>query len=284
MACPAADIFRRGADILRNDSRRTGNVVTVAAPCEIMLTGDLHGDRQAMTRIVQACGIKRSADKYLLLQEVIHGSIEQTGGTDRSIDLLLRAVRLLIECPEQVLFVMGNHDLAQATGGEISKDSCNVCRAFTQGVEYAYAQQAPEVMEAVNEFLLAMPLAVRLPNRIFVSHSLPTPQRMELAGMEILSRQWTQSDLHRGGPMYEWTWGRSHTEQFAQQLAQQIDVDLFVIGHRHVEDGVEVIGEHALILNSDGPRGCVLPMDCSKPYTVSQAMAAVVAVSALPAA
>jgi len=281
MTSPAAEIFVKGAKILREDPRRCGNTVNIEGECSMLVSGDLHGNRPALARIIQACGIRKSPTSFLLLQELIHGELEASTGLDRSVDLLLRAVRLLIDFPTQVLFVMGNHDLAQATGGEITKNTGNVCQAFAQGVLDSYGEHGPEVLDAIYEFLLAMPLAIRLPNRLQISHTLPCPWRMKLADPGILTRPSAPEDLKRGGPVYEWTWGRNQNDQQLEQLAEQLDVDLFVLGHRHVPDGIEAIGERAVILNSDNLRGCVLPIDCTRSYSVTDAMQAAVPVSAL---
>jgi hypothetical protein len=42
-------------------------------------------------------------------------------------------------------------------------------------------------------------------------------------------------------------------------------VKLFALGHQHVETGVECLGPHLLVLNSDHERAAALPLDLSQP-------------------
>ncbi len=255
MAHPAADIFRQAARLLKEDPRREGNVVRIEAGCRVVVGGDIHGNGKALARIVSFCGRKSSRPTRLVLQEIIHGPPDPQTGLDRSVELLLRAARLKINSPEEVLFVMGNHDLAQVGGVEIAKDGCGACNGFTTGLEAAYGEDAPGVLEAVGEMLRSFPLAAVCPNGAFIAHSVPSPGRMAAAGTEVLGRPYVDEDFHRGGPAYEWTWGRGQTTEQLDTLAAELAVELFVLGHRHVESGCEVIAPRAVVLASDHQHG-----------------------------
>jgi hypothetical protein len=172
--------------------------------------------------------------------------------------VLLRVARLLVRQPREVLFVLGNHDIAQVTGNEITKSGHGVCEAFTQGVAYAFEDDAADVLAAVEAFLLSLPLAVRCPNGAFITHSLPHPARMEMAGTEIFHRPYETEDLRRGHPVYEWTWGRGQTPEQIDALAEELGVELFVLGHRHVEGGWEKLTPRAITVASDHAHGCVM--------------------------
>jgi 3',5'-cyclic AMP phosphodiesterase CpdA len=267
MPNPVADMFRSAAAVLLQDDRRRGNVLELSAPCEVVISGDLHGNRTALDKIIRYAALGGSPGTILILQELIHGPTDERSGKDRSIELLVRAVRLLTERPRQVLFLMGNHDLAQATGGEIMKSGGSVCKDFIEGVRYSFGEAAGEVMDAVNELLLAMPLAVRCPNALWVSHSLPSPNRMFPGVMDVLGRPYELPDLKRGGGAYEWTWGRSQTPEQIERLAGELKVEYFVVGHRHSEDGFEVLSPRCVAITSDGAAGCVIRLPCDRPLT-----------------
>ena len=258
MPNPVADIFHRAAELCLHDPRRNGNIVELEEDAEILLSGDLHGHRNWLTRIIQAADLGKNPRMRLVLQELIHGPLDGPSNQDRSIDLLLRSVRLMISQPRQVLFLMGNHDLAQATGNEINKDGRSVCRDFAAGVSYAFGNDGAEVLAAVNEFLLAMPLAIRCANKVLLAHSLPSPHRMKFAGVDILSRPIAPGDLNRGGAVYEWTWGRGQTPEQLDALAQSLGVEFFILGHRHVPNGFELIPNRAVTIASDHEAGCVV--------------------------
>ncbi len=257
MPSAVAEIFRRAADILRADPRRQGNLVQLEDGKDVLLAGDVHGNRNWLTRIINAAKLDSGDDRRLVLQELIHGPLDAQG-RDRSFELLLRAARLLIAHPQRVLFLLGNHDLAQATGGEINKEGRNTCKDYAAVVCKDYGADGAEILQASYEFLLAMPIAIRSPNKVLLAHSLPSPNRMKLAGVEILTRPAAPGDLVRGGPVYEWTWGRGQTAEQTEALAQQLGVELFLLGHRHTPDGYEQITPRAVTIASDHDYGCVV--------------------------
>jgi len=258
VACAAVDIFRHAADLNRRDDRRDGNVLVIGSPRRIVLAGDLHGNRWALGKIISYAALTAEAQCRLVLQEMLHGPPGDRTGHDRSIELLLRAARLKIEHPEQVLFVMGNHDIAQLTGSEISKYGYGVCKAFVEGVKFAFGDDAGEVMDALEEFFLSQPLAVRCPNGVFISHSLPSPGKFDHACIEVLTRPITLADMHRGQPVYNWVWGRRHTESQLETLAAELGAEFFLMAHQHNEAGYDIISRHGAVVLSDRANGYIV--------------------------
>jgi hypothetical protein len=256
-----AEIFHQAAALNRDDPRRRGNTLMLEAGCQVLVAGDIHGHRGNLNKLIEHAGLARRPAVRLVLQEIVHGPPEAATGHDRSIELLLRAARLKVAHPQQALFVLGNHDLAEVTGNEITKDGRGTCKAFAAGVAYCFAEAAGEIMPAVKEFLLSAPIAIKCPNKVLVAHSAPSPDRMEKAGVDVLGRPSEPADLRRGGGAYEWTWGRGHTPQQLRELAAQLDVSLFVLGHMHVPHGCEAVGDVALVLASDTDHGCMVEFD-----------------------
>lgn len=257
MACGAAEMFHQAAEICTGDARRKGNVIHLEGEDDLLVSGDVHGHRRNLTKIIQAADLANHPRRRLVLQEIIHGPPDARSGQDRTVDMLLRAVRLQVQHPQQVLFVLANHDLAQVTGNEIAKQGRGACKAFTEGVQYAFGDEADEVSQALNAFLLAQPLAVRSAGGVHVSHSLPAPDRMELGGVEILDRPYQPDDLRRGGPVYEWTWGRNQTPEQLAELADALDVAFFLLAHRHVDAGWQRLADRGAVITSDHDHGCV---------------------------
>jgi len=265
MASVVADLFRQAGALNLQDSRRNGNVVTLEGDCDVMVSGDIHGSRAALTKIIAAADLTGLPRRRLILQEIVHGPPDPRSGQDRSIEPLLRAARLKIAHPRQVLFVLGNHDIAQVTGREIMKDGRGTCKEFASGVSYAYREDAPEIMEAICGFLISAPMAIRCPNGVFISHSVPSPKRMALAGVAILGRAHQESDLLRGAPVYEWVWGRGQTAEQLATLAGQIGVEFFVLGHRHISAGWERIAGRGVTISSDHEHGVIIEFCCNTP-------------------
>ena len=257
MGCVVADIFRQAAELVTSDPHREGNMVHPGSPEQVVIAGDIHGNRENFTKILSYASSAGDSPPTLILQEIIHGPQDIRTGVDRSVELLLRAARLKISSPVNVHFLLGNHDVAQFTGSEITKEGTGVCRGFVEGVNFIYGNDAPEVLDAVIEFCRSFPLAIRFDNRVMVSHSLPSPNRAELGGTEILNRPSQEADFLRGKPVYEWVWGRNQTPEQLEELSEKLDVDFFVLGHRHIEDGYLMIPERAVAIHSNTNHGVV---------------------------
>jgi len=281
VASAAADIFRRAAALNVHDTRRNGNVVALEGGLDVIVTGDIHGNRAALSKVIAAAGIGETSGRRLILQEIIHGPPDKRTGLDRSVEVLLRAARLKIAHPEQVIFIMGNHDLAEATGNEITKNGVGACKSFAEGVSLCFGDEAREVLEAVRELCLSMPLAVRCANDVLITHSLPSPRRMESVGVDILRRANEQADLRRGGAVYEWTWGRGQTDEQTDELAAELGVEFFILGHRYVEAGFETVTRRAIAVASDHDRGCVVRFSTDVPLTAETAARAVTPIVSL---
>ena len=281
MASVVADIFREAARLNAEDPRRRGNVVCLDSPDHVIVTGDLHGNRAALAKIVPYASLAGNADRRLVLQELVHGPVDPRTGQDRSAEVLLRAARLKVASPEQVFFLIGNHDIAQLTGNEILKDGRSFCRSFDEGVDYCFEGQALEVRDAIREFLESLPLAVRCANKAFLCHSLPAPNREDIAGVEIFDRPYRPEDMRRGGPLYEWTWGRGHTPEQLDALAERLDVELFVLGHQPCETGYRLVGDRCVLLSTDHQHGCILEFAGDVPFAADEAIERIRPVAAL---
>jgi len=258
MACAAVDIFRRAAELNRDDERRQGSVIVLDSPCRVVCSGDIHGYRSALTKIASYAKLSADPSCRLIFQEILHGPPDDQAGQDRSIELMMRAARLKIEHPQQVLFVMGNHDLAQVSGSEISKYGHGVCKAFERGVAFAFEDSAREVMEALADFFESLPLAIRCPNGVLISHSAPSPGKFDDECIEILSRTVTQGDMQRNAPAYNWVWGRRHNEEHLEALATALDVEFFLMAHQHTEAGYDIISRRGAVVLSDHANGYIV--------------------------
>ena len=281
----AADIIRQAARLNLKDARRRGSAVHLEERCELVVAGDIHGHRRNLARIITYSALAGKPRRHLVLQELIHGPADPVTGHDRSAELLLRAARLKCAQQGQVLFVIGNHDVAQAAGSEIIKNGQSSCKAFADGIRYSFGEKdAPEILDAVVEFIMSMPLAVTCGNGVLVAHSLPSPKRIGPAGAkEILHRPFGADDLKRGGDVYEWTWGRDHTAEQLDAMASELGVDFFVLGHQHRDGGLEVLGRRAVALTSDHAQGRIIEFSTDEPLSAETAVARSKLIAALSA-
>jgi hypothetical protein len=253
----AADIFRQAAELNRDDPRRKGNVIHAGRPERTIIAGDFHGSRANLNRVLNYAAQEPPA--LLVLQEIIHGPDDPRTGHDRSAEVMLQAAQAKINNPENVIFLLGNHAVAQITGNEITKEGRGSCKAFDEGLRHCFGDDAPDVYGALLGFCRSMALAVRFDNGLLASHTLPDPRRMDIADIGILDRPWRGMDeLRRGGAVYEWTWGRGQTAEQLNQLAEQLEVETFVLGHKHIETGFEELPARGLHLMTDDERGRIL--------------------------
>lgn len=284
MPSPLADIFRNAADLNRQDPRREGNLLRLEAGRDVVATGDLHGHRANLNKVIAWADLAGHPDRRLILQEIVHAPPDPRTGHDRSVEVLLRAARLKAAHPQQVVFLLGNHDVAEAIGNEISKGGQGVCEAFAKGVQYACGpDDTPEVLDAVHDLLLSAPIAVRCPGDVLLTHTLPTPQRMALAGMDVPDNPYDPQSLRRGGPVYEWIWGRKQTPEQIDRLGEHLGVGFFVLAHKRIPTGYEFIGPKAVILTAEHDRGCLLRFASDDRLTEEKARAGLTPIAALGA-
>lgn len=264
------DRLDRAAILMRRDPLRTGNIVDLPEKDDVVILGDLHGDRDNYRRVVDWASLSLHTKRYLVLQELIHGGPRDAEGGDVSFRLLEEAADLKCRFPSQVQMVLSNHDLCEVLGSVINKAGKNVSAPFWRGIENAYGQSWPEVHGAYRRFLSALPLAVRTPSRIFISHS--TPQRSALARFDysIFDRALTMDDYLPGGSVYELVWGRNHDQTAADEFARHVGADILVTGHQTSLPGVKTPTSRHIILTSDGPLGrfLTLRLNVRAPYHV----------------
>ena len=262
--------YRQATQENRADPMLAGALLEFPNYGQVVMTGDLHGHRRNLERLESYCDLERAGARHVILHEMIHGDPGPTGGVDRSHELLLEAARWKCEFPEQVHFLMGNHELAQLTGRQISKGGRVLTTDFVSGVEQAYGEKdGGEVMSAILDFLASFPLAGRTANRVFLSHSLPGPREIAAFDPAVLDRTPTRTDLNEGGSAYALVWGRHQCAATLSRLAELLGVELFICGHQPQETGYQVVNGRLLIIASDHNHGVFVPFDLGKPLDMS---------------
>jgi hypothetical protein len=266
----AADIFREAARLNREDPLRRGSLLIFPHYGQVVMTGDIHGHRRNFEKLRRFCDLPTYAARHVILHELLHEDVDGVTRKDDSHELCLQAAAWKCEHPEQVHFLLSNHELAQVTGHDISKNGRAVTLEFAQAVRQAYGSRAESVLEAMYEFIRSFPLAGRTPNRVFLSHSLPGARELPVFDPAVLARTPTREDLSDRGSAHALVWGRYQTAEVLTALRQVLDVDYFVCGHQPQETGFDVWHERMLILASDHNHGVFLPLDLSKPVTMER--------------
>ena len=253
---------------LKNAPLRRGCAVHLPAQGNLLATGDLHDNPLHLAKILHLAQLGQSPHHHLILHELIHGE-RLINGMDFSHRMIIKTAGLVLQFPNQVHPLLANHELSQLTGKGVSKGAGNSVELFNDAVEFSYGEDAPAVTEALNGFFRALPLAVISESGICCAHSLPNARMMRRFDPQILSRKLETEDyLSPTGNAYLMTWGRAYDDESTKTLADAWKVDLFILGHRHVETGCEAMegcGDRVIVLNSDHERGMVLKFDLAEP-------------------
>ena len=89
---------------------------------------------------------------------------------------------------------------------------------FRLGLQQMYGPAAEKVREAFCAFLQSCPLAVRLPDGVFITHSC---RRMSTcAGFDttIFDRELDARSISEQGGVFQLVWGRDYREENARAL------------------------------------------------------------------
>ncbi|MFH1615237.1 MAG: metallophosphoesterase [Planctomycetota bacterium] len=275
------ELLQKGLHANNRDAFRRGNVVHLPGEGRLIATGDIHGHRRNFERIVSYAALARNKDCHLIIQEILHGGPEDENGGCLSFELLVEAVKLKIEHPDQVHFMMGNHDTAWMNNSEVMKGGREMNAAMHKAIEKRYGQEREEVELLLKQFLFSQPLGVRCENRIWLSHSLPADRYIDSFDAGIFTRTLQVSDIVRPQSVYLLTWGRQHSRATLEKMAQIVDADLMILGHQHQETGFKRLDEKGLIIASDHDHGVVLPMDLSRKYSVAELVGEIVPLASI---
>ena len=251
---------------------RVMQTVHLPADAEVWMTGDLHDHRRNLDKLVRAADLAKNPNRHLVLHELIHGEHWDATGAEDSWVTLLRAAEMKCDFPDQVHFMLANHDLAQIHGEGISKGGANVCEAFTAALKRDFGRDAyGRVNVAITEFLLSLPLAVRTPGGMFFCHSLPTDAQMPAYDFSVFDRPLSGEDYkRRTGPVYQLIWGRAMSPESVDLFLTGVGATTVVTGHQPQDAGHALNGDHHLIIASDHNQGVFLPMDTNLAYSAEQ--------------
>jgi hypothetical protein len=261
------DLLNRGIRANQADRFRRANLVRLPEQGSLVVTGDIHGHRRNFERIVSYADLGNHPDRHLILQEIIHGGPEDDTGGCLSYQLLFDAVRFKLEFPDQVHLIMGNHDTAYICSAEVMKNGKEMVHAMSMAINREFQGAGSSVNLAIRQFLFSQPLAIRCASGTWISHSLPSDQLAAKFDPGVFDRELQLSDCQKPGSAYLLTWGRRHSPELLNTMAQKLDARLFILGHQPQPEGWRIFGENLIILACDHDHGSLLDLDLSKLYT-----------------
>jgi hypothetical protein len=252
--------LEKAIDLILATPGRIGHLVDPPESTDVIIAGDLHGNLGNFNAICEYADLEQHPSRHLIFQEMVHSRFRYSNGGDASHQLLDRFVELKVKFPARVHLIMGNHELAQWRGQKILKGDDCYNELFTRGVEFAYGEDS-QVMERLYQRLFSvLPLMIRFPNRLAISHSLPTEKNQANFDFGVLTLDaLPDGSLDLGGTVRSLVWGREATSENAQRFLNIIDCDWLVTGHIPQETGYLWASERHLILDSmERPAGFAL--------------------------
>lgn len=270
--------FRQAAEANRATPSRKGNLIVLGPQQadEVLLSGDLHGNRDNFELLLAAADLEHHPRRHLVLQEVCHGGPTYPDSPGCMSHTLLEDVAALkVRFPERVHFLLGNHELAELANFPIQKNHKMLNIVFRIGLERTYGPAADEIHEAYVPFLESCPLAVRLSNGLFVSHSIP--ERVDQYGFDtsVFARALEPWEYLERGPVFELLWGRDYRAVNARAFADLVDARLLVNGHEPCYLGHSSPNPLQIILDCCGLHAGCLLVRTDREYTHAELLAQV---------
>ncbi len=260
--------IQKATEYILATPHRKGHLLSLDDAQEVLVVGDLHGHLANFQRLVTAADLSNHPHRHIVFQETIHGPLRYPNQTDKSHQMVDLFSALKCQFPKQAHYLLGNHELAQWTGRIISKSEHDLNSLFIDGVRFAYGAHADAIYQAYLNLFRVSPLAIRCPNRVFLSHSLPVLHKTpKFALTELEREEYTTADLQPGGSIYNLVWGRDTSEENVRSFLDRVDADWLITGHIACKEGYAWPNSRQIIIDCcANPAGyCLIPT--SRPLT-----------------
>jgi hypothetical protein len=290
--------FDRAADANRRMPGRQGSTILLTPELadEVMITGDIHGQRRAFNRIRQIAALDKHPRRHLVFQEVCHGGSCYPNGGCKSHAILEDVAELVATHFPQVHLVLGNHELAELADFPIRKNNQLLNLMFRLGLRHSYGLAEETIRQAISRFLWTCPLAVRLPGRgcgetgtgaspdavlagaarigsepvsvssqpqgVLIAHSLP--QFVDSRGFDpaVLLRDLVPDDGNEDCDVFRLVWGRDYRPENARAFCELVGAKVLITGHEPCREGFAVPNDLQVILDCCGHKAAyaILPV------------------------
>lgn len=261
--------YRRAKELNLATESREGNTVVLGPDRadEVMVTGDLHGNRRNFNLIRKIVALDKHPRRHLVLQEVCHGGATYPGNGGCMSHVLLEDVaKLKVVFPEQVHFLLSNHELAEITDYPIQKNRQMLNVLFRLGLQQMYGAAAEKVREAYVRFLQSCPLAVRVPGA-FICHSIPERCDSMRFDPTIFTRALNSLEFYDRSSVFDLVWGRDYRPENAEAFARMVQTEVIVNGHDPTPEGFSVPNTRQIILDCCGKMAGYLMLRTDRPAT-----------------
>jgi hypothetical protein len=235
---------------------------------EVLITGDLHGNRRNFNLIRDLADLDRHPGRHLIMQEVCHGGMTypQNGGC-MSHSMLEEVAAWKSRYPDRVHFLLGNHEIAEMTEYPIQKRNRMLNLLFRLGMQQMFGQAAEEIRQAYLPFLLSCPLGVRLGENILITHSIP--QYVDKRGFDasFFQRELQWQDFLEDAPAFQMLWGRDYRSRNAKAFAALTHSAILINGHEPCPEGYLVPNHYQVIVDSCNNESKYLLLSTGRQWT-----------------
>ncbi len=271
--------FAAAAEVNLRAPSRSGNLVvlTPESADEVMITGDLHGNRTNFDTICRLADLDAHPRRHLVLQEVCHGgpTYESNGGC-KSHAVLEDVAGLTTEYPGRVHFILGNHELSELTDYPIQKNKKMLNLVFRLGLQAKYGDDADRVRAAYFPFFRSCPLGVSLPGSVFVSHSIPEVVDSMPFDDSIFTRPIEPEDFHRRDGVFDLVWGRDYSPDNAGAFARVLGVKVLITGHEPCPKGFKTPNDRQVIIDCCNSNACCVTLATNRQWTQAEVVKRIV--------
>ena len=261
-------MLRRAVAASLADRYRKGCVAYLPSAGDLLVAGDLHGNRINFVRLLKIADLKHHPERHLVLQEAVHGGPSSAQGGCLSYILFEALASLKATYPDSVHVLIGNHEMAEHMEQIIFKDGVVLNRAFDQGMVEAYGDRREEVRAWYRKFIESMLAACRTEHGLFISHSTPEGRHLPTFDLGLFDHPRLSDDFHRDSSLYSLIWGRDYRLESADSFARLVGAEVFLVSHTPTPLGYEVPNHRHVIIQSYDDAGSyvLLPLDRAVPH------------------
>jgi hypothetical protein len=263
----AIDVLERAAEFNLTDAYRDGCTIDLPGMGDVLISGDIHGNGENLQAIINEADLDANPERHLILQELLHGGPRTESGGCLSVSCLLRAGSLKLRFPDRVHFLLGNHELSESHGVNLVKGGERITRVFEQGLQELFGPHSFEVRLRLNRAIDTMPLAARTAHGIFISHSTPRLEDIEIFDHDLFARRLPFRADPYAPSVFALVWGRDFSEEASDAFARLVDAELFIVGHTACIEGFQCAGSRHFILDSKDDAGCYIVMPLDRAFT-----------------
>ncbi len=266
--------IKQASRLQRDLPGRSGKWVDLRDCDEVLIVGDLHGNLSNFKLILQLANLGEHPRRHVVLQELVHGPYRYPNeGGELSHRLVDVVCAYICQYPGRVHYLLGNHELAQWTRREIAKNNESLNQQFIMGVSTAYPEHVDEVVNAYDELFESLPVAIRLPNRVMLSHSLPGAARLETWSPEMLKKPtFSEEDYKLGGCVHALVWGRDTSDAAVRKYLELVDCNILISGHIPCDNGFSVPNAVQIIIDGKDEQARVILLKTDRCYSQAETL------------